>query len=137
MFIEVEESPNCGSTQQFEYKELGKVRPVRAIIAEESAIGTSADSSKGADGFAAPFGERGKEVLLNVTGVARGGKWVSAQCVKIADSGAGFAFLIFGGEWGIRLKPSRHDEAWDLNDPKQWGEPFKIYGEEKDIIYEN
>jgi hypothetical protein len=113
MRIEVEDSPNCSSTEQFEYRELGVVRPVRGIVAEE----------------------RGKEVTLDVTGVARDGAWVQARCVKVADSGAGFAFLIFGGEWGIRLKPSWHEAAWDLADPKQWGEPFKIYGEEKDIVY--
>ena len=113
MQIEVEDSPNCGGTEQFVYRELGGVRPVRAIIAEE----------------------RGAEVPLEVTGVAKGGGWVPARCVKIADSGAGYAFLIFGGEWGIRLKPGWHKAAWDLADPKQWGEPFKIYGSEKDIVY--
>ena len=127
MQIEVEESPNCGSTEQFVYRELGAVRAIRGILAEESAIGASADSSKG---------ERGRrEVLLDVTGVSCGGLWVPARCVKIADSGAGFAFLIFGGEWGIRLKPSWHKAGWDFADPKQWGEPFKIYGSEEDILY--
>ena len=114
MRIEVQESPNCGSTEQFEYRELSQVKRVRAIVAEEG----------------------GKETTLDVTGVAKGGLWESARCVKIADSGAGFAFLIFGGEWGIRLKPSWHQAKWDLGDPIQWGEPFKIYGEEKDIVYE-
>ena len=113
MQIEVKDSPNCGGTEQFVYRELGEARPVKAIIAEE----------------------RGKEVSLDVTGVANGGGWVQARCVKIADSGAGFAFLIFGGEWGIRLKPRWHKAGWDFTDPKQWGEPFKIYGSEKDIVY--
>ena len=113
MQIEVEESPNCGGTGQFVYRELGAVRPVKAIRAEE----------------------KGKEVVLDVTGVAPGGRWAQARCVMIADSGAGFAYLIFGAEWGIRLKPQWHKAGWDLSDPKQWGEPFKIYGDEDDIIY--
>lgn len=113
MRIEVEDSENCGGTEQFVYRELGPVRSVKAILAED----------------------HGKEVALEVTGVSRGGGWTSARCVKIADSGAGFAFLIFGGEWGIRLKPEWHKADWDLADPRQWGEPFKIYGEEKDIVY--
>ncbi len=113
MQIEVEDSANCGGTGQFVYRELGPIRPVRAIRAEE----------------------RGREITLEVTGVAKGGGWVQARGVKIADSGAGFAFLIFGGEWGIRLKPEGYAAGWDFTDPKQWGEPFKIYGEEKDIIY--
>jgi hypothetical protein len=111
--IEVRDSPNCGGTEQFVYRELGPARRVNALIAED----------------------QGKELRLEVTGVGEGGSWVPAQCVKIADSGAGFAFLIFGGQWGIRLKPEWHKAGWDLLDPKQWGEPFKIYGEEKDIIY--
>lgn len=113
MLVEVEENPNCGSTDQFVYNELGAARPIRAILAEE----------------------RGKEISLRVTGVARGGRFVEAKAVKIADSGNATAYLIFGGEWGIRLKPEWHEGAWDLSDPKQWGEPFKIYGSEEDIIY--
>lgn len=113
MQIQVEDNPNCGPTEQFVYRELGPARPITAIRAEE----------------------RGKEVLVDVTGVAGGGRWEPARCVKIADSGAGFAFLIFGGDWGVRLKPRWNQAAWDLSDPKQWGEPFKIYGSEDDIIY--
>ncbi len=113
MQIEVEDSLNCGSTEQFVYRELGGIKVIRGILAEE----------------------RGEEVSLDVTGVAKDGIWMPARCVKIADSGAGFAYLIFGGEWGIRLKPSWHTAGWDLGDPKQWGEPFKIYGSEKDILY--
>lgn len=126
MRIEVEENPNCGGTDEFQYRELGEVRPIKAIRALESAITASADPS---------FGERGKTVVLEVVGVAKDGAWEDARCVKVADSGAGFAFLIFGGSWGLRLKPEWHKASWDLSDPKQWGEPFKIYGSEEDIIY--
>jgi len=114
MRIEVEENPNCGGTDEFQYRELGNVRPIKAIRALE----------------------REKTVVLEVVGVAKGGAWEDARCVKVADSGAGFAFLIFGGPWGLRLKPEWHKAPWDLSDPKQWGEPFKIYGSEDDIIYE-
>jgi hypothetical protein len=112
--IEVKDSLNCGRTEQFVYRELGRPREIRGVLAEE----------------------KGQDAPLDVIGVERGGGWVPAQCVKIADSGAGYAYLIFGGEWGIRLKPSWHKAAWDFEDPKQWGEPFKIYGSEKDIIYD-
>lgn len=113
MRIVVEDNPNCGGTDEFEYKELGKVRPIRAIRAMD----------------------RGNELLLEVSGVGKNGVWEPARCMKVADSGAGFAFLIFGGSWGIRLKPEWHKAPWDLSDPKQWGEPFKIYGSEDDIFY--
>ena len=113
MRIVVEDNLNCGGTDEFEYKELGKIRALRAIRALD----------------------RGNEVHLEVIGVGKEGVWESARCVKVADSGAGFAFLIFGGSWGIRLKPDSHKVSWDLSDPKQWGEPFKIYGSEDDIFY--
>ena len=115
MLIEVVENPNCGGTEQFEYRELGSVRSIKAIRALD----------------------RGKEVVLEVVGVTEGPAWEGAKCVKVADSGAGFAFLIFGGSWGLRLKPDWHKAPWDLSDPKQWGEPFKIYGSEADIVYAN
>ena len=73
MQIEVEDSLNCGPTEQFVYRELGGIRAIRGILAEE----------------------RGQEARLDVTGVAKGGGWVPARCVKIADSGAGFGSEVF------------------------------------------
>ena len=116
MQIEVEESPNGAASEQFVFKELGKPRPVRAIRAEV----------------------KGKETICEVTGVGRGPQWTQAYGVKIADSSEGHAFLIYGSAWGIRLRPERGTkESWDFSSEDQWGEPFKIYGSEEDIIYEN
>ena len=114
MQIEVQENSNCVASEQFVFSELGPVRPVRAI----------------------KIVERGVETVCAVASVEEGGGFGLARAVKIADSGAGYAYLIFGGSWGIRLKPERFkEEAWDLSSPHQQGEPFKIYGEEEDIIY--
>ena len=114
MQIEVNENPNCQPSQQFVFSELGPVRPVEAIKTID----------------------RGVELRCDVVGVDGGGKFIQAYAVKIADSGAGYAYLIFGGSWGIRLKSERDGaEPWDLSNSRQWGEPFKIYGEEEDIIY--
>ena len=114
MQIQVEENPNCAGSEQFVFKELGKPRAVKALIVEIA----------------------GKEKPFLVTGVETGGRWAPATAIKIADSSDGHAFLIRGGEWGIRLKAQDSDRPWDLSDKKQWGEPFKIYGSEQDIIYE-
>ena len=114
MQIEVEASPNGPGSEQFVFNELGKPRRVRAIIAEV----------------------RGKEAVCEVTGVGRGGAWTPAMAVKVNDSSEGHAFLIYGGEWGLRLK-LQGARAWDLSDKEQWGEPFKVYGSEEDIIYED
>ena len=113
MQIQVEESANCPASEQFVFKELGKPRSVQGIIAEV----------------------KGQETVCDVTGVDHGGKWVTAYGLKIADSSEGHAFLIHGGAWGIRLKPKRITQPWSLSSDEQWGEPFKIYGSEDDIIY--
>ncbi len=115
MQIEVEESPNGPGSEQFVFKELGTPRPVTAIRVEIN----------------------GRETVCEVIGVGTGGEWLKAQCVKIADSSEGHAFLIYGGIWGIRLKPRKwSEEPWDFKAKDQWGEPFKIYGSKEDIIYE-
>lgn len=114
MQIEVADNPNCRGSEQFVFRELGAPRPIRAIRVEDG----------------------GRTLLCEVTGVEETGKFTAAHAVKIADSGAGYAYLIFGGVWGIRLKKQGSaGEAWDLLSRLQWGEPFKIYGEEEDIVY--
>ena len=114
MQIEVEENPNCAGSEQFVFHELGRPRPVSAIRT----------------------GEGKKEALCDVVAVERGGEFGRAFAVKIADSGAGYAYLIYGGLWGIRLRPRRFgSEGWGLLNKAQWGEPFKIYGSEDDILY--
>ena len=111
MQIDVEASQNVSQSEQFVFNELGRPRRVQALHVE---LG-------------------GRETRCEVTGVDRGGVWVPARAVKINDSSEGHAYLIYGGEWGIRLKTGAG--PWDLSDDAQWGEPFKVYGSEDDIIY--
>ena len=113
MLIHIEENLNCPGSEQFVFNELDRPRPVKGIVVEME----------------------GKEIVCDVTGVDAGGQWVDAHSLKIADSSEGHAFLIRGGAWGIRLKRSGSGKAWDLDDKGQWGEPFKIYGSEQDILY--
>lgn len=115
MQVEVEPNPNCEGSEQFVYKTLGESRPISAIR----------------------VGAEGKESFCDIIGVGKGGAFLRAFAVKIADSGAGYAFLIYGGEWGIRLRPEAHRaEPWDFANKHQWGEPFKIYGSEEDLVYQ-
>ena len=113
MQIEVEPNPNCAPEEGLVRRELGKPRRVRALKTEQN----------------------GRETVCDLTGVARGGRWVPAYAVKVNDSGDGAAFLIYGGEWGIRLGPEGCSPHWDLKNRAQWGEPYKIYGSEEDILY--
>jgi hypothetical protein len=47
----------------------------------------------------------------------------------------GLAYLIYGGNWGIRLKPIGLEENWDLGSPNQWGEPFLLLGDPRAIVF--
>jgi len=81
-------------------------------------------------------GEEDKESLCDVVGVGEDGKFTQAFAAKITDSGAGFAYVIYGSSWGLRFRPRAYaDESWDLKNRHQWGEPFKIYGSEEDLVY--
>jgi hypothetical protein len=114
MLVEIEDNPNTRGCDQFVYAEIGAPKRLKAILAED----------------------RGVETLYDVSGVGADGAFGPAFAVKITDSSDGFAFLIYGAEWGIRLRAGAAAEPWDLENPRQWGEPFKIYGSEADLVYE-
>jgi hypothetical protein len=44
-------------------------------------------------------------------------------------------YLVFGGLWGIRLKPVVLDEDWNLESRGQWGEPYLALADLNDIQY--
>ncbi len=95
------------------YQEIGQERPVRALLVT---IG-------------------GQDVACDIVAVTEDGQFVGAIGHKINDSSDGTAILIHGGEWGIRIRPPQFaQEAWDLENKHQWGEPYKIYSE-KDVIF--
>ncbi len=115
MHIAISTNSNCQGSEEFIFKELEKPRKIKGIRVSED----------------------GKDVDCDVVGVNAKGGFVDAFAVKIADSGAGFAYVIYGGGWGVRIRPSFFsDSPWNLADARQWGEPFKIYGSEEDIIYD-
>jgi hypothetical protein len=112
--IGIPNNPNCGGSDQFVFQELDAPEKIRGI----------------------KIIDRGHEIDCDVTGVDENGRWTQAFAVKITDSGPGYSYLIYGGQWGIRLRPAWYAaEPWDLSNPRQWGEPFKIYGERGDILY--
>ncbi len=55
----------------------------------------------------------------------------------VEDSGAGHTNLIFGGIWGVRLKPVPLSEDWSLESTNQWGEPYLSLADSNDIRYED
>lgn len=117
MIVEVESNPNCEASLYARFKDAGSLRRVTQVKSYE----------RMAEGE-----------WCWVTG------WTddpdhprcpaSAQLVE--DSGAGLTYLVFGGIWGIRLKPVSIDEDWALESRNQWGEPYLAIADERDLRYE-
>lgn len=73
--------------------------------------------------------------LHDVTGwsSAGGGSSVPAHAVHIEDSSAGAAYLIYGADWGLRLRPAASDARWSLDDAEQFGETHLVLSSFDDI----
>ncbi|MGH7274839.1 MAG: hypothetical protein ACREIQ_10330 [Nitrospiria bacterium] len=67
---------------------------------------------------------------------AERGPLCPAYARPIEDSGVGIAYLIYGGNYGIRFKPLDDEEEWDLNSPNQWGESYLVLTSTQDLIFE-
>ncbi len=118
MYFEVEENPNCPEAVSMRFKELGPARPVHQVRISDRPGGAQ---------------------LFCVTGWSDdpGRPCCPAYAQKVEESGSGLAYLIFGGSWGIRLRPIGTDEEWSLDSPHQWGEPFLLLGSPYDLVYED
>ena len=62
------------------------------------------------------------------------GEPVPAMYVPVSDSGQARAHLVYGGDFGIRFRPSGSSSDWSLDDPDQWGEPYVVLTDENDIL---
>jgi hypothetical protein len=65
---------------------------------------------------------------------AGGGTPVPAFAAQVEDSGAGAAFIVYGGDWGIRLRPESSASEWSLTDPDQWGETHLLLADAEDLV---
>lgn len=111
MEINIEENSNCDFEGQYMFVENSKPKPVEWIMVYSG----------------------GKDLKCRVTGVYSGGVFGDAYAVSVDDSGEGTAYLIYGGEWGIRYQPVSSEEPWDLSNPAQSGDAYKIYSSADDI----
>lgn len=115
MILSLDENPNCEGMDDRRYKTIGPPRKISHIkIYDEDPEGVLCQVTGWSDQAEAPTCP------------------VYAQ--KIEDSGDGEAILIFGGPWGLRLKPTNPEE-WSLNNPRQWGEPFLILDSTEDLTF--
>ena len=114
--VEVEANDNTPMSANQVYKNLTEPQPVAAVRLFE----------------ANPEGQ-----LFDVTGWSSedGGSPVIALGVKIEDSSEGEAWLIYGGDCGVRLRPTESLEDWSLTDPDQYGETHLVLSDEDDIMF--
>ena len=118
MVVEVEPNPNCEQSVYARFKEAG---PARRAVQVKS------------------FERKSEGEWCWVTGWTDDPAYpcCPAQAQRVEDSGAGLAYMVFGGIYGVRLKPVSLSEDWDLNSTNQWGEPYLLLADPNDIRYES
>ena len=104
MYLLVEINPNCESEERM-FPTTGAPRKVAQVQLERPALGT---------------------IWCDVVSVDENGVFGPAQAVQMDDSGAGVAWLVLGGTWGLRLRPTGTTNPWSFSDPIQWGVPFLV-----------
>ncbi len=114
MFLEVEQNPNCGASVFLRFKALGQARQLRQVRSyEHSARGEWCDVVGWTDDDSRPV--------------------CPAMARPVEESGHGTAYVVFGGPWGLRLKRAGAREDWSLNSPRQWGEPYLLLTDARDL----
>jgi hypothetical protein len=121
MILNIEENPNCETAEGVRFKTIGPPQPIKQVKM---------------------YDQDPEGVWCQITGWSDDPKnpICTAYAQKVEDSGDGEAYLLFGGPWGLRLKPiNRHDqekeEGWALEHPKQWGEPYLILNDREDLTF--
>ena len=117
MFLEIERSPNFEGSLFLRFKEVGSAKPLAQVkLYERSAQGEWCDVVGWTDNEAEPvcpaFGQ------------------------PVEDSGAGLAYLVFGGLCGIRIKPIVVNEPWSLESSNQWGESHLLLADVGDLRFQ-
>ena len=113
MFIEVDvqASANCDYSLSRVFSAVGKPEPVVRVLAP---------------------GPTGDMCFAEVTGWSTEGP-CQAYAVLVEDSGEGRALLVYGGNDGIRLKPTGSPEPWRLENREQWGEPCLLLDHDSEV----
>ena len=116
MYLEVDDNPNHPGSVSMRFKELGPPRPIKQLRVSDR-------NSQGE--------------LCWVTGWCDnpGQPLCPAFAQQVEDSGQGLAYLIYGGNWGVRFKPVDLDEDWDLDSSNQWGEAFLLISDPRSIVF--
>lgn len=115
-YIEVEANDNCPMSANQVFKNLtNPVRVVQVKIFEGSPEPQVYDVIGWSSEAAAPT--------------------LPAYAAQVEDSSAGTGWLVYGGDWGVRLRPAGSDEDWDLASAAQYGETHLVLADESDLIF--
>jgi hypothetical protein len=116
MLIEVEQNRNCEASCYARFKEAGPARQVVQVRTYDRKV----------DGewcWVTGWSDDERHPLC------------PAFAQPVEDSGAGLTYVVFGGLYGIRLKPVASQEEWSLESPHQWGEPYLFLGDPRDLRF--
>ena len=115
IFVDVEAGDNCPYSLQLLFSGLEAPRPVRQVrLYQHAAAGA----------------------LYDVTGWTSEGSPCPALGARVEDSGQAQAFLVYGGEGGLRFRPADSALTWDLAASDQWGESHLVLAEAVDLVWE-
>ena len=117
IYLEVEENENCEYMPMLAYEMQRDAVPITRVMLSDP------DRPQG---------------VCRVTGWSSEGDGTpcEAMYVPVSDSGLAVVHLVYGGDWGIRLKLDGSEAPWDIHNPDQWGEPYLMLTDEADIILE-
>ncbi len=106
IYIDVEESPNCGyyPMQTFE------TRTTERQVTELWVPGVS--------------GKNGPHLVVGWSSDDDGSP-CPLTLVEVTDSGAAVSLLVAGCDYGLRIKPIDSGD-WSLDSADQWGEPYML-----------
>ncbi len=115
IYLEVEENDNSSYMPMMVYEARRKPVPIGRVKLDDM------DKPSG---------------VYEVTGWSSegGGTPCPAMYAPVSDSGAVEVHLIFGGDWGVRLRPADSGEEWNAASPDQYGEPYLMLMDEADVI---
>ncbi len=117
MIVEVETNENCEAGSFVRFKDVRQPRALRQVrLFDRDPNGAWYWVTGWSDNAASPT--------------------CSGYAQLVEDSGAGLAYLVYGGMYGLRFKPVDIDEAWSLESPHQWGEAYLLLADERDVLYE-
>ena len=118
IYIEVEDNDNCEYMPLMLYEAHADAVPVSRIVLDEPGR---------------PPG------VYQVTGWSSEGDGspCPAMYAPVSDSGQAQVHLVFGGDWGIRMKAEDSTVEWSLDDPEQFGEPYIMLMDESAVILED